>query len=183
MENGNGSSSALAGHDPEEYKKKITALFLEHSYVVKRVIVRITHSWEEAEDIVQETFLKVFERFYQYKGESSIRTWIIRIAINEALQRIAKAKRRPFLEAIDDFDQILCTESGMDNVERSLELEAIRRNMDPYEFNLLQLTYIEGLSIEELSLVYDKSIASVKSKTYNTKKRFQKQFRKNGIHP
>ena len=56
--------------------------------------MQILRNREEAEDVCQETFIQVYESVKSFKGQSSLSTWIIRIAINKALEKLRKEKRR-----------------------------------------------------------------------------------------
>src|SRR5512137_3172070 len=66
------------------YEKKIYNLAL-----------RMLRDPDDAREILQETFLKVYDNLEQFRGEAHLSTWIYRIAMNEALMRIRKNKRRP----------------------------------------------------------------------------------------
>ena len=70
------------------------ALVKEYQGIVFHHAMQIVRNQEEAEDVCQETFIQVYESIKSFKGESSIKTWIIRIAINKALERLRKEKRR-----------------------------------------------------------------------------------------
>ena len=59
-----------------------------------RLAKHITQNGEDAEDVLQETFLKAYEHLDQFQGESKFYTWIVRIAVNQALMKLAQAKDR-----------------------------------------------------------------------------------------
>ena len=60
---------------------------------VFRIANHITHNREDAEDVVQDAFLKAYENLEQFQGQSKFYTWLVRIAVNEALMKLRK--RRP----------------------------------------------------------------------------------------
>ena len=60
-------------------------LFKRYRQKVLRVVLRYTHVWEDAEDVVQQSFQKAFMHLVRFEGKSSFSTWVTRIAINEAL--------------------------------------------------------------------------------------------------
>jgi RNA polymerase sigma-70 factor (ECF subfamily) len=67
-----------------------------------RLALRLTNTYEDAEEVVQTAFLKAFYNLNSFRGDSSFYTWIVRIARNEALMKIRR--RRPEFVSIDDHD-------------------------------------------------------------------------------
>jgi RNA polymerase sigma-70 factor (ECF subfamily) len=70
-----------------------TDLVRRYRQTLLRVALRISKDHEDAEEIIQDTFLRVFQRIESFRGESLFRTWLTRIAINEALMKIRKPQR------------------------------------------------------------------------------------------
>ncbi len=65
-----------------------------HARRIYRVAYRIVENSEDAEDVLQETFLKAFESLQRFRRESSFYTWIVQIAVNAALQRVNQRRKR-----------------------------------------------------------------------------------------
>ena len=59
---------------------------------IYHIAYKIVESIQDAEDVLQETFLKAFENLAKFRGESSFYTWIVQIAVNAALQRVKKRR-------------------------------------------------------------------------------------------
>src|SRR6185437_2255434 len=59
---------------------------------VFRIAQHITHNREDAEDVVQDAFLKAYENLGQFQGQSKFYTWLVRIAVNEALMKLRRIK-------------------------------------------------------------------------------------------
>src|SRR6202050_5464103 len=57
-----------------------------------RLAMHITQNREDAEDVLQETFLKAYEHLDQFQGDSKLYTWIVRIAVNQALMKLRRRK-------------------------------------------------------------------------------------------
>jgi len=91
-----------------------TDLVRRYRQTLLRVALRISKNHEDAEEIVQDAFLRVFQRIESFRGESLFRTWLTRIAINEALMKIRKPQREHV--SIDE-----CWEDG---VRTTRELKA-----------------------------------------------------------
>jgi RNA polymerase sigma factor (sigma-70 family) len=72
-------------------------LMARHLAAVRGRIRRMTRSVSDGDDIMQEVQLKIWRRLGSFRSESSFRTWMTRVAINEAFQFYRKAKRHPFV--------------------------------------------------------------------------------------
>ena len=73
------------------------ALVAEYSRKIYRVAKNITQNDEDAEDVLQETFLKAYEHLSGFQGNSKFYTWIVRIAVNESLMKLRKRKGNRFV--------------------------------------------------------------------------------------
>lgn len=127
-----------------------------------RTCYLITKDEREAEDIVQETFIKVFKSIKTFKEESSLYTWIYRIAQNIAKDRFkANLITYPFEEYEIEYED---TESiTLAKIDR----EILRSELDNINFiykQVLVLFYFEDLSIKEISMILDEKEGTVKSK-------------------
>src|SRR4249919_2820953 len=68
---------------------------------VFRIAQHITQNREDAEDVVQDAFLKAYEKLNQFQGNSKFYTWLVRIAVNESLMRLRK-RRTGKMVSIDE---------------------------------------------------------------------------------
>lgn len=117
---------------------------------------------EESEDIVQESFLRVFRQIDSFKGNSSIYTWIYQIALNLCRDRLRN--RRDFtlyegtMESDDKVEEI---------VIKSIDRDILRRepqNLDILYKEVLILYYFEELSIKEISKILNEKEGTIKSR-------------------
>jgi RNA polymerase sigma-70 factor (ECF subfamily) len=140
-----------------------------------RLTQNITQNREDAEDAMQEAFLKAFQHLGEFQGNSRFYTWLVRIAVNQALMKLRK--RRPNVVSLDeDLD------TGEDMMPREVEdwgpspeqryeqteLSGILSNMigelDPQFRVVFQLRDIEELSTEETAETQGLSVPAVKSR-------------------
>lgn len=140
-----------------------------------RLAQNITQNREDAEDVLQESFLKAYEHLGEFQGNSRFYTWLVRIAVNQALMKLRK--RRPnqvsLDEEIDTGEELMPREvedwgpSPEDRYKQS-ELSEILTSaisdLDPSFRIVFQLRDIEELSTEETAKVLDLSIPAVKSR-------------------
>jgi len=143
---------------------------------VFRIAQHITQNREDAEDVVQDAFLKAYQNLGQFQGQSKFYTWLVRIAVNEALMRLRR--RRP--ERMVSLDEDVKTED--DSVPREVadwspnpeqqysqaELKDILtrtiQGLPPGFRTVFVLRDVEGLSTEEAAEALDLSIPAVKSR-------------------
>ena len=148
---------------------------------VYALLYRLTEDPEEARDLTQETFLQAFRHLASFRGEADVRTWLYRIAVNQARNRWRwwKRRRRDRTVSLDapaseGFDAPLS--AGLENRDvPDPELQALAREREralhaalqslsrPYR-EVIVLRDIEGLSYEEVALALDLNVGTVKSR-------------------
>ena len=141
-----------------------------------RLAQNITQNREDAEDVLQETFLKAYEHLLDFHGDSKFYTWIVRIAVNEALMKLRKRKwdKTVWLdEPVDTGEDTVAREIAVweDNPEQRYAKEELHDILDkavnglatPYR-TVFVLRDMEGLSTEETAEALDLSVPAVKSR-------------------
>jgi RNA polymerase sigma-70 factor (ECF subfamily) len=131
-----------------------------HSRSVFRLAFRMTGSEQDAEDVVQETFLKAYKRLQSFEARANFGTWLYRIAVNCALDLMRKRRRHEdHNETLQpDFDGAVTGRSGSgasaDGMLFSVEVQKrVREAMEilsPMERSAFVLRHYEGMSIEEI---------------------------------
>jgi len=140
-----------------------------------RLTQNITQNREDAEDTMQESFLKAFEHLSEFEGNSRFYTWLVRIAVNQALMKLRK--RRPNQVSLDEE-----VDTGEELVQRDVEdwgpspedryeqaelsgiLSSVISDLDPAFRIVFQLRDIEELSTEETAQMLGLSVPAVKSR-------------------
>jgi RNA polymerase sigma factor (sigma-70 family) len=125
-------------------------IFAEHKNGVFRICRRYTNCDQDAEDLLQETFIKVFRSIDSYDGTSKMFTWVYRIATNHCLDYIRAKKRKDTL-SIDYIEEIPCKNIGREDSDRLMTLEKILKTFNKESRELLFLFYIEGLNHAEIA--------------------------------
>ena len=141
-----------------------------------RLAQHITQNREDAEDVLQETFMKAYEHLDQFKGDSKFYTWIVRIAVNQALMKLRRRKTDKSVsldEQIDTGEDTVVREIaawGEDPEERfSREelggiLDGAVQSLEPPYRSVFVLRDIEELSTEETAEALGLSVPAVKSR-------------------
>ncbi len=153
-------------------------LFDRYGSHVYGLLLRITRDREEAADLTQETFLRALKGIKKFRGDSGLRTWLFRIAINQSRNRFRwwKRRRRDKTVSIDagtNEDAPLSErfpDRGLNPEENVLRLERKRRLLDAIDAlpaayrEAVVLCDIQGLSYEEISRVLEIGMGTVKSR-------------------
>lgn len=148
--------------------------------LVYNTVLGFVQNTEDAEDITQEVFVKVFESAHQFKGESAISTWIYRVAVTSALEFIRSKKRKkrfgfmrplfgennePEIE-IPDFHH---PGIRLDNKEKAAMLFRSIKKLPENQQIAFVLNKLEGLSYKEIAEVMKTSISAVESLLHRSK--------------
>jgi RNA polymerase sigma-70 factor (ECF subfamily) len=152
----------------------------ERSGEIYGLLYRLTESSEEARDLTQETFLRAFQSIAHFRGESDLRTWIYRIAINQARNRWRwwRRRRRDATVSIDapqpngqpSLAGTLKSDNGRNPEKDALAHErerALRRALGSLKGvyrEAVVLRDIEGFAYEEIAVALDISVGTVKSR-------------------
>ncbi len=141
-----------------------------------RMAKQITQNDEDAEDVLQETFLKAYSHLADFQGNSKFYTWLVRIAVNEALMKLRRRRSDrtvPLDEPVDTGEDELVREIAVweENPEQKYSREELGQLLDeaveslkPAYRTVFVLRDIEELSIEETAEALNLSISAVKSR-------------------
>jgi RNA polymerase sigma-70 factor (ECF subfamily) len=173
------------------------ALVNRYEQKIFRLAMNITQNREDAEDVMQEAFLKSFSHLGEFQGDSRFYTWLVRIAVNEGLMKLRK--RRPGQVSIDE--QL---ETEDDLFVRELEdwgpspeqqyaqsqlreiLDAVIGSLDEEYRIVFHLRDVEQLSTEETAALLDLSVPAVKSRLLRARlklrQKLNRYFRKRDAH-
>ncbi|WP_280745357.1 MULTISPECIES: sigma-70 family RNA polymerase sigma factor [unclassified Parabacteroides] len=147
-----------------------------YSRPVHTLILKIVRSNEDAEELTQDVFLKVFKHLKTFKGDSSFSTWIYRIAYNTAISDTRK-KKHEFLAMEEAMinnvseEEVAQALGYTDASEQMAMLDAALAKLPPDERALILLFYMEGKSIEEVSVISELSVSNVKTKLHRIRKK------------
>jgi RNA polymerase sigma-70 factor (ECF subfamily) len=141
-----------------------------------RLAQHITQNREDAEDVLQETFMKAYEHLDQFKGDSKFYTWIVRIAVNQALMKLRRRKTDKSVSLDEQID------TGEDTIVREIAawdedpeqrfsrdelgeiLDTAVQSLEPPYRSVFVLRDIEEMSTEETAEALGLSVPAVKSR-------------------
>ncbi len=171
----------------ERKEESFSALVLQYQRRVYNTVLSISQQTEEAEDLAQEVFMEIFESIHKYRGESSLSTWIYRIATNKALEFIRKKKaqkRFAFVKSLFGQNDEIVHQSIdfehpgilLENKERAKVLFSKIEQLAENQKVAYCLHNLEGLSYEEIAGVMKLSKSSVESLIFRAKQNLRKSL-------
>lgn len=188
--------SALVAQAKAGDQAAFSELVTHYERKIYRLAKNITRNDEDAEDVLQDAFLKAYTHLDNFKGDSKFYTWIVRIAVNEALMRLRKRKTDrsvPLDEPVELGEETVAREIAVweDNPEQRYSKEEWRRILDeaveglkPDFRTVFVLRDIEELSTEETAEALGISVPAVKSRLLRARlalrETLTRQFKRKG---
>jgi RNA polymerase sigma-70 factor (ECF subfamily) len=177
-------------------QQAFSTLVTQYERKIYRLALNITRNEEDAEDVLQEAFLKAYEHLDRFEGHSKFYTWLVRIAVNEALMKLRKRKgdRTVSLdEPMETGEETVTREIAVweDNPEQRYSREEMQSILDeavaslkPDFRTVFTLRDIEELSTEETAEALGISVPAVKSRLLRARlalrEKLTRQFKRKG---
>ena len=156
--------------------KQLVIHYQERLYHVVRNRV-MTH--EDADDVLQNVFLKVFRYIDSFEGRSGIYTWMYRICINEVSNHLKKNTRTKVREI--EQNQTLVAEPFMDSADLQLKLEKAISALPERQQAVFRMRYYDELSYKQIAEILDVTEGALKASFHHAVKKIEKEFRSKQI--
>ncbi|MDR1595034.1 MAG: RNA polymerase sigma factor [Prevotellaceae bacterium] len=146
-----------------------TLIVEKYGEMVFTIVRKIVENREDAEDITQEVFIKVFKSLDKFREESEFATWLYRIAYNTTISELRKKK----LYYVPVEDNLL-VDNNIDEEEIEIKLQYLEKalkKLSPDEIFLVTLHYMDEQSIENISKISDLSVSNIKVKLHRIRKK------------
>ncbi|MDK2951312.1 MAG: hypothetical protein PWQ77_977 [Kosmotogales bacterium] len=137
---------------------------------------------DDVEDVLQETFIKVFKNIKKFRGEAKLSTWLYRITINVCNDLISKRKKRNYflVDFQEDEEKPSLDPPAPNDVFREVmddlsfeELTGLMEKLSSEDKLLINLRDIENFSYDEIAKMMDKPVGTIKSKLHYARKRLK----------
>ena len=163
-----GVADGVSAGDDEALRSLVT----EHTQAVYRVAVAIVRDPALAEDVVQETFVKAWRKMDSFRGEGSLRAWILQIAHNTAVSYLRTVRdvsvdpsEMPEHEVALGTAQQATGRMAMGALADALD------DLDPLSRSIVVLREIEGLAYDVIAETLDVPVSTVKTKLFRARRR------------
>ena len=169
---------AIPAKSRHQSEDPLHALVAEHSGAVYRLAKSMVGDPGLSDDITQETFIKVWKHLGDFRGDGSIRGWILRIAHRESISAIRR--RKDSATDPDHLDRLVDPIPVVREVEGRFAYEGFRETvsqLDELSRAILVLRELEGLSYEEIAGVLDVPVPTVKTRLLRARRTVAAQLK------
>jgi len=158
--------------DSQEFSKLVD----DYKNLVFTVALRMLKNTEEAEEVAQDTFIKVFKSIKNFKGDAKFSTWIYRIAYNTCLDRLKKIKKAQKMNSFEEISGLEVSDLNtvLDDIEREERSKLLKKCMEllsPTDSALLSFFYFEEKNLNELSKILNLTENTIKVRLFRARGR------------
>ena len=176
--------------DPET-RSRLEQAALEHIDALYRTALRMTRNASDAEDLVQEAYLRAFRSLHQFTEGTNLRAWLFRILTNTYINEYRRRQRRPTSSSLDDIEEFYLydhlvqspvqppDERPEDVVVERLTIDNVIQAIEslPEEFRqVVLLADVEGFAYREIAEIVGIPVGTVMSRLFRARRRLQKQL-------
>jgi RNA polymerase sigma factor (sigma-70 family) len=185
----NGPVACATTTNPHGTCELFEALWRDHSNQILRITQRITQNKEDAEDALQDSFLRAYVNRHNFDNRSSLLTWLTRIAINSALVILRKRATSPQTSIDESADSITSRqvfavadacpspEAQCAQLEREAILKQSVRALRPAIRQAIEFQALEGHSVRETAEKLGLTISATKSRIFHAKAALKKALK------
>ena len=145
-------------------------------------IRKLVISHDDSDDVLQNTFIKVWNGLADFREDSQLFTWLYRIATNEALTHLNQKKRKYFLPLVDVERQLsntLETDEYFSGDELHIKLHKAILTLPEKQRIVFNMKYFEEMPYEEMSGILDTSVGALKASYHHAVKKIEKYIKEN----
>ena len=169
-------------HDPQQRHKAFTEIIKTYSEPLYWQIRRMVMNHDDANDLLQNTFLKAWSNIENFRGDAKLSTWLYKIAINESITFINKEKQKLNI-SIDDDDSFLAnsleSDEWFDGDEVKLLLQKAIATLPEKQRLIFNMKYFDEMKYEEMSEILGTSVGALKASYHHAVKKIELFFSQN----
>src|SRR4029077_16131421 len=155
-------------------------LMIRYERQVYRVCYRFVENRDDAMDLAQEVFIKAFEHLATFRRESSLKTWLYRIAMNHCINHVKKHSQE-FVEVTEYTGSIRASaQTQLKDQEQREHFRRMVKQLPPKQKAILELRINEQLSYEEIANISGRSISTIKASVFFALDKLRKLVKHSG---
>lgn len=142
-------------------------------------IRRMVQTHEDADDILQNTFLKAWSNIENFRGDAKLKTWLYKIAINESLTFLEKERKRCNISLEDESSMIInliAADKYVDGDELALELRKVIATLPEKQRLVFNMKYFDDMKYEQMSEILGTSVGALKASYHLAVKKIEQHF-------
>jgi RNA polymerase sigma-70 factor (ECF subfamily) len=153
------------------HDRSFHALVNRYKEKLYRLLIRMLQVHEDADDALQTTFIRLWEKHDSFKGDSKLYTWLYRVASNEALMLLRKRSKMPMEDADELPDDAGATDLQVDGARASRLLNESLETLPPRQRAVFCLRYFEEIPYQEMARILEVSEGSLKASYHHAVKK------------
>jgi len=153
-------------YNDQSFDQGFKQLVLKYQEPLYWHIRRMVHFHEDADDVIQNTFIKVFKNIKGFKGQSKLYTWLYRIASNEALTFLKKKKKQQSLDIeshISELETKLIADEFFDADKAQISLIKAIELLPEKQKQIFNMRYYDNLKYKDISEIVGTSVGALKA--------------------
>jgi RNA polymerase sigma-70 factor (ECF subfamily) len=141
-------------------------IMIRHQRRIYRLCYRFVENREDAMDLAQDVFIKVFEHLESFRRESSLKTWLCQIALNHCVNHVKKHSQ-DFVEVNEYTGSVRASaQYQLEDREEREQFRRLLKRLPPKQKAILELRINEQLSYEEIANISGRSVSTIKASVF-----------------
>lgn len=163
-------------------KKAYAHLIRKYKNPLYATVLRMTKNPADAQDLVQEVFIKVYHRLDKYEEKGSFSSWLYRMAINHCMDEFRKKSHQMKSSEVKEEDVVNGNHPEIVYLqkEKNRQLERLVGTLPEDERMIILLRYVNELSYQEISELLDIPLSTVRNKLFRAKKKMRETVKQEG---
>ncbi|MCH5221560.1 MAG: RNA polymerase sigma factor [Muribaculaceae bacterium] len=165
--------------DPATVRSAFNELIRLYSEPLYWQIRRMVDSHDDANDLLQNTFMRAWSSIENFRGEAKLSTWLYKIAINESLSFIERERRRAKISLDDDEASVAATlpaDTDIDGDELARHLRKAIEQLPEKQRLVFNMKYFDDMKYEEISEILGTSVGALKASYHLATKKIEQYF-------
>ncbi len=165
--------------DPATVREAFSEVIAVYSEPLYRQIRRMVQSHADADDLLQNTFMKAWQSIEHFRGDARLSTWLYKIAVNEAITHLARERKRRGL-SLDDEQSALAAaieaDTHIDGDKLALDLRRAIASLPEKQRLVFNMKYYDDMKYDDMSTILGTSVGALKASYHLAVKKIEQFF-------
>lgn len=168
--------------NPAQARRAFAEVIARYAEPLYRQIRRMVQNHDDADDLLQNTFMKAWTSLDMFRGDARLSTWLYKIAVNESLSHLERERKRHNL-SLDDEESMLSglieADQWVDGDELRLKLRRAIATLPEKQRLVFNMKYFDDMTYEQMSEILGTSVGALKASYHFAVKKIEQFFNEN----
>ncbi|MCM1450994.1 MAG: sigma-70 family RNA polymerase sigma factor [Clostridium sp.] len=167
---------------PAQCRQAFTEVISQYSEPLYWQIRRMVQNHDDANDLLQNTFMKAWQSLENFRGDAKLSTWLYKIAINEAISHLEKERKRLDISIDEEgshLAHLIEADEHIDGDELALKLRKAIASLPEKQRLVFNMKYFDNMKYEDMSEVLGTSVGALKASYHLATKKIEQFFQDN----